>query len=242
MHSGPTVAMNAYRRMVRSRLVQSIDHGFERAIAVVGEARWHEAVDRFFAKSPPTSVYLRDVGGEFLRFFAAEAESGTGRRLDPPYLLDLMRYEWAELDTAYTAEEVRPDDVVALDVNLPAVLSPAHRLLHLGYPVHRIGAEEEGAGDRWRRRPARCSRRRRSISAFTATPARTRCARWRPLTAITATMLALMARRERTLAEVVRAAAERHEATLDAGFVDALSGVLADFSERGLLLGSLAPG
>ena len=44
--------------------------------------------------------------------------------------------EWAELDIAYTFQEVRAQDVVAFDMSLPAVLTPAHRVLRLGYPVH----------------------------------------------------------------------------------------------------------
>jgi hypothetical protein len=42
------------------------------------------------------------------------------------------------------------------------------------------------------------------------------------------------------LVETIRAVAERGGAVLDVAFVDALSEVLADFVERGIVLGSRA--
>jgi hypothetical protein len=54
-------------------------------------------------------------------------------------------------------------------------------------------------------------------------------------------MLALMERRNLTLTEIVRNAAEGVGVTVDVAFIDALSTLLADLIERGVLLGSLVP-
>ena len=48
-----------------------------------------------------------------------------------------------------------------------------------------------------------------------------------------------MERRTMPLTQVVRKAAEEVGATVDVAFVDALSTLLADLTERGLLLGSI---
>ena len=71
---------------------------------------------------------------------------------------------------------------------------------------------------------------------------RTHDVRTLELTAVTGALLDEIARGPRPLADVVRSAARRYDAAVDARFLDALSAVLADFLERGLLLGSLAPG
>src|SRR5439155_12026736 len=109
----------AYRRMVRSRFYQTIDHAFERLIAVIGEDAFHAKIDLFLADDPPRSPYLRDVPGEFLRWF----ELRDDRSDLSPYALDLMRYEWAELETAYSHEESSPQDVAPLDMEKPPVLA-----------------------------------------------------------------------------------------------------------------------
>jgi hypothetical protein len=225
-----TSRWQAYRRMVRSRFYQTIDHGFERLIGAIGADRFHRIVDRFLAEDPPRSPYLRDLPGEFLRF--AEARPGALCDL-PPYAKDLMRYEWAELDAAYSHEEVRADDVVALDMHRPAVLTPTHRLLHLEYPVHSMGTD--GSGAPLARAPiALCLYRDR----------RTHDVETLELTPVAASLLAGMARRDGAepapLVEVVQRAAAEHGAAVDVAFVEALSALLAELTERGVLLGSLA--
>src|SRR4051812_7958403 len=136
-----TYAWRAYRRMVRARFYQTIDHAFERFIGAIGVDAFHRMVDHFVAEDPPRSPYLRDLPGEFLQFF----ERGYGVLSEvhglPGYALDLARYEWAELDTAYTYREAHPADVLPFDMKRPAVLSPAHRLLHLDHRVHEMGVD-----------------------------------------------------------------------------------------------------
>jgi hypothetical protein len=220
---------NAYRRMVRSRFLQTIDHGFERMIGFVGADRFHRLVDRFLAEDPPRSPYLRDVPGEFLRFVERRRDVMDEPPPLPPFALDLMRYEWAELDTAYTHQEVQGDAVVPLEMDAVAVLSPAHRLLALDYPVHRMGTDGAGA-------PQAPSV---ALLCLYRDPA-THEVETLELTPVAATMLAEIARQGRPLTDVVRSAAEAHHLPVDVAFVEALSTLLADLTERGVLLGSFA--
>jgi len=219
----------AYRRMVRSRFYQTIDHAFERLIGAIGVGTFHRVVDRFLAEDPPRSPYLRDLPGEFLRFVERTYSTLSSTHALPPYALDLMRYEWAELDTAYCHQEVHPADVVPLDMHRMAALSPAHRLLKLEYHVHQMGTDGSDA-------PAEHSpvwlclyrdRKTHDVETLELTPAAAR-------------MLAEIARQTAPLAEIVRSAAEGERLPVDVAFVEALSSLLADLTERGLLLGSLA--
>jgi hypothetical protein len=221
----------AYRRMVRSRFYQTIDHAFERLIGVIGEGAFHAHVDRFLADDPPRSPYLRDVPGEFLRWF--ERSGGDAGLV--PYALDLMRYEWAELDTAYSHDEAPSQEVAPLDMERPPVLAPAHRLLTLEYPVHHVGLDGSG-------RPAAPGR----VSLCLYRDPRTHEVETLELTPVAATLLAAIqgqsgeAAEGASLSTLVRRAAAAHEASIDVAFVEALSTLLADLTERGVLLGSLA--
>jgi uncharacterized protein len=217
-----------YRRMVRSRFSESIEHAFERFVAVVGADRFREIVAKFLAEAPPRSHYLRDVPGEFLQFLVTNGQVLTRAYALPAYALDLARYEWAELETAYSFEEVGALRVGPLDMHGVAVLSPTHRLIDLAYPVHRL---DVGSPD--------ATLQPETLALCLYRDAKTHEVAVLELTPVTAAMLSIIERRTMPLVEVVRKAAEGVGATVDVAFVDALSTLLADLTERGVLLGSL---
>jgi hypothetical protein len=231
---GHATRWQAYRRMVRSRFYQTLDHGFERLVRAIGTERFHRLVDRFLAEDPPKSPYLRDLPGELLRFAERRHELLEETPALPAYALDLMRYEWAELDTAYSPEAQPDPDVVPLEMDRPAVLSPAHRLLRLEYTVHAIGSGEGGVV------PVRSP-----VALCLYRDPKTYEVETLVLTPVAATLLFAIAnpadkRAPPPLVQLIRQAAALHGSTVDAPFVEALSTLLADLSERGLLLGSLA--
>jgi uncharacterized protein len=218
-----------YRRMVRSRLAESIEHGFERLVGVVGSAHFRDIIARFLAEAPPRSHYLRDVPGEFLDFFEKNRDVLTRAYVLPAYALDLARFEWAELETAYRFDEATTLRVGPLDMDGIAALTPAHRIIDVAYPVHRMasGAAAETL-------PAE------PFSLCLYRDPKTHEVAVLELTPVTAIMLSLMQRRTMTLTQVVRNAAEAVGATVDVAFVEALSTLLANLTERGVLLGCLA--
>src|SRR5262249_26221359 len=115
-----------------------------------------------------------------------------------------------------------------------AVLSPAHRLLRLEYAVHAIGSEASAVT------PVRGP-----ISLCLYRDPNTHEVETLVLTPVAATLLFAIANPAEKnapspLVQLVRQAAALHGSTVDAPFVEALSTLLADLSERGILLGSLA--
>jgi hypothetical protein len=221
----------AYRRLVRSRLYQTIDHGFERLDELLGRERFHRLVDRFLAVERPRSIYLRDIPGEFLQFLEGHWESLSREHGLAAYVLDLARYEWAELETAYAYEEGPVPDVVPLEMHRVAVLTPAHRLLDLEYPVHRLGTDREDG-----------ALAREPVSLCLYRDSKTHEVEILELTPVAAGLLALIEQQTTPLDDVVRKAADAARLAVDLAFVDALSVLLADLLERGVLLGSLADG
>jgi hypothetical protein len=224
-----------YRRMVRSRLADNIEHGFARLAAIAGADRFHALVDRFLAVDPPRSHYLRDVPAEFLRFFEANGDELTRSFALPAYARDLARFEWSELETAYSHQETSACEVGPLEMDRLAVLSPALRLIELGYPVHRLGTEAGPA----LARDAQLDPAPFSLCLYR--DAKTHEVAVLELTPVTASMLALMQGSHLTLTAVVRNAAVAVGVTVDVAFVEALSTLLADLVERGVVLGSLVP-
>ena len=77
------------------------------SVAVVGVDRFREIVGGFWPKRHRARHYLRDVPGEFLHFFERNRDALTRAYVLPAYALDLARFEWAELETAYSFEETK---------------------------------------------------------------------------------------------------------------------------------------
>ena len=231
---GDTSRWRVYRRMARRRLEDCILDGFPRIFALVGQQRAHGLVERFFDETPPRSPYLREVPQEFAAFFE-RAFSSLGSLVDgaPPWMVELVRHEAALLDVGFTSEEVgaraNEDKIVPLSMELPAVLSPAHRLLRARWSVHRLGED----GD---------------VSVVVEAPfalclyrdPTTHRVRSLELTPVAAALLEEVERRDRPLVEVLRAVAEREGVSIDGPFVAAVSELIGDLMERGLWLGSLA--
>jgi hypothetical protein len=142
-----------------------------------------------------------------------------------------MRFEWAELDTGYSHEEVTASNVAPLVMDRPAVLAPAHRLLQLGYAVHRLGVDGDDrdvvAGP---------------MSLCLYRDPRTHDVETLELTPIAFRILRGIEKENGTLTELVRNAAGEHRVQMDVAFVEALSALLADLVERGVLLGSTPSG
>jgi hypothetical protein len=207
-----------YRRMVRARFAEVLEDGLWRFREAVGADAFSRLVERFLDGSPPSSPYLRDVPGEFLQFLR------TTEALAPS-ALDVARLECAELELAHAPDLAGNDDMQPLDMHLHAVFSPLARLLE---PSHDVAA---GANAEPRPRPICVYRdaKTHEVQSFELTPLATRILRG-------------IAQREAPLVDVAKRAAGEAGITVDSAFVETLSTMLADWVERGIVLGSRASG
>jgi hypothetical protein len=222
----------AYRRMVRTRFYDVAHHAFERLAATIGAERFRSLIDAFLAHAPPRSPYLRDVPGEVVAYAASDWARLQGALGLPDHALDLMRYEWAELDAGYSHEEVSTSEVVPLVMDRPAVLSPTHRLLQLRYAVHQIGTDS-GEATQVAAIP--------TLLCLYRDP-KTHEVETLELTPVAFAILAGIEKERVSLTDVVRNASGALHVGVDVAFVEALSALLADLVERGVVLGSTPSG
>ena len=114
--------------------------GFPVTRQVLSDERWHDLVRQFFSRHRCKTPLFAEIAQEFLEFLKTER---GGAKDDPPFLLELVHYEWVEL-ALDVAEESHPD--VPLDPNgdlmgeIP-VFSPVAWNLTYRFPVHRIGPD-----------------------------------------------------------------------------------------------------
>ena len=223
---GEPTRWQVYRRLVRGRVRQTMEHALPMFSSAIGASSFAALLDLFLARGVPRSPYLRDLPGELLAWLDDDALDQ--RRQWPEFAYDLARYEWAELDVAYDSARA-PEPIAALSMDGVPVLQPAHRLLDLGYPVHRVETEAELA-----------ALAREPIALCLYRDSATHEVQMLELTPIAATILRSIGSGARLpLTQIVRNAAALHDVQVDVAFVGALSELLASLTERGLLLGSL---
>jgi hypothetical protein len=209
-----------YRDAVRQRLLGELEVAFERTFAVAGVAAVTRAFDHFLSSDPPRTRFFHALVGSF----AQSAVPFFGR--EPgllPHVADLCAYEaalWAVSDLPDRVAEPISD----FDFDKRAVLSPALRLLCLRYPVHAAPAADGGytAGE-----CHLCVHRRREDK------------KGRPwtLNPVTYDLMQRFLVNDETVAQAVQHVAEQRGLVVDEKFLDGLCTVLADFIDRGVILG-----
>jgi hypothetical protein len=211
---------SVYREAVRKRLRSELEVALKRTFAAADSAAIERVFARFLSEQPPRSRFFHALVAEFARFAVPIFE----RESEPPrYLADLCAYEAAIWAVSDLPDRV-PEAVGEFGFDKQAVLSPALVLLSLRHSVH-LDQEPEAlsvAGEHYV-----CVHRR---------PEEKKARPW----TLNATMFALMQRFAAggsSVAEVVQQVASQRGLIVDQAFLDGLCAVLADFIERGLILG-----
>lgn len=105
---------------------------------ILGEDRWTDLMRDYFARHKAETPLFPQMPFEFVKYLEQEREAQPG---DPPFLLELAHYEWAEL--AVAVDDAAPD-LASIDrdgdlLNEIPVMSPLAWPLAYSFPVHRIG-------------------------------------------------------------------------------------------------------
>ena len=139
-------------------------------------------------------------------------------------MADLLVYEAACWEVADLPDAL-DCELVELAFELPVVLAPALKLLHLKHPVH-----ERPGGDG--------VYEAREVFLCVYRPAEETKARTWSVNAITFAMMQRWHESGDSVTEAVQAVAAERSVAVDEAFIEGLCTVLADFVERGIVLGS----
>lgn len=128
--------MAVYRELFFNNIESFISTGFPVTKRMMGRA-WQGLVHDFFSRHRSRSPLFVGIAEEFLNYLETEREADAG---DPPYLLELAHYEWAELALEVAEADAPQPKPAVVDDPLSAVfsLSPVAWPLCYRFPVHRI--------------------------------------------------------------------------------------------------------
>ena len=104
------------------------------------EPAWRDLVRAFYRDHRCHTPLFTDLARELIRYLEARAEAGAG---DPPFLVELAHYEWAELALSLDETDLAAiprDDLGDVAEGIP-VVSPLARVLAYRFPVHRISPD-----------------------------------------------------------------------------------------------------
>jgi hypothetical protein len=208
-----------YRDLVRDRLRAEVGLSLKRTKAAAGEA-FELAFEHYLAYEPPRTRFFHGIAESFA---ASAVPFFRGRGDVLPHVADLARYE-AALWSVADLPDPDGEPVLELAFDLRPVFTPALRLLEVEHAVHRKpldGAYERG------RFPLCVYRRAQDKKARTLV-----------LNATSHDLVQRLLAGAPSVSDAVRELAQARQIVVDEKFVDGLCTVLADFLDRGILLGS----
>lgn len=209
-----------YRNMVRSRFERVLRAAFPRTVAGLGEA-FEPAFASWLHDAPPAERLFRDVPLEFHAHVASQLADVAA------WLPDMARYEetiWRVLGI----DDRNVPAVTEISFERPPVMNPAVALLDVSYHVH---------GKRKKTTPPPpetglwhlCVYRDRQHRAATVV-----------LNGLARDLVASWIDADVSLTESVQRVAAARGDGIGPKFLESLGAMLADYLERGLLLGSRA--
>ena len=134
-----------YRRLVFNVVNDSLQSAFPITYDLLEENEWEELVDNFFGTHACQSYQIWKMPFEFYEYVL---NSKTKLEKKYPHLLDLLLFEWSEIEV-YMMEDAELSHYNKRGDLLKDVIlfNAEHKLLKLGYPVHLKNANEISRSD-----------------------------------------------------------------------------------------------
>ena len=132
--------MDIYRGLFLNNVKNFLENAFPVAARTLGQEAWQNLVEEFFEKHLSTSPYFREIPQEFMAWLM---ENFQVQQQQPPWLPELLHYEWLELHIS-TLDAPQPEiSTSTIDMDKPVVMSPFFQMGAYRWPVQTIGPENK---------------------------------------------------------------------------------------------------
>lgn len=212
-----------YREMVQNRLRSELKIALRRSCEALGEPAFGRVFAAWLEQAPPRSRPFHGIVGDFAAFAVDRVRADQAL---VAWAADLIAYEaalWAVSDL----DDRVPAAIAELSFDAPPFFAPARLLLSLRHAVHEPAGEDG-------------SYKQADVHLCVYRSAQDKASRTFVLNPTLHALMVALEAGELTLTEAVQRVATERKLRVDATFIDGLCTVLADFTERGLLLGSKA--
>lgn len=128
--------LHIYRDLIYNNIENFVANVFPVTRSILSDEHWHSLVRDFIREHRCQTPYFLQISDEFVQYLLQERGL---RSDDPPYLLELVHYEWIELALDVSTETIPDANVLPIDMgqSRPRV-SPLAVCLSYQYPVQKI--------------------------------------------------------------------------------------------------------
>lgn len=129
--------MKIYRELFYNNVEDFMANAYPVLRQITPDERWHVMLRDYFANHLSNTPLFPEMPREFLKYLEYERKMHSD---DPPFMLELAHYEWAELALSILDEKVDETKINTqgdLLEGIP-VISPLAWLLSYHFPVHKI--------------------------------------------------------------------------------------------------------
>ncbi len=129
--------LKIYRELFFNNIESLLSSNFPVIRTLYDDTRWHALVRAFYCEHQCHTPLFPEIAREFLRYLETRQANNEP---DPPFLLELAHYEWAELALSLEETDISgvPHDPDGDPVRGIPVVSPLAWRLGYRFPVHRI--------------------------------------------------------------------------------------------------------
>lgn len=132
--------MQVYRELFFNNVEGLLSSNFPVIRTLYADAAWNALIAEFLRDHRAQTPLFPEIGREFLRWLERRRDDGCA---DPPFLLELAHYEWAELALSLDEHDIDalPHDPAGDVVAGVPVVSPLAWVLGYRFPVQRISID-----------------------------------------------------------------------------------------------------
>lgn len=131
--------LEIYRDLLYRNIEGFLANSFPVLRSITADHQWHAMVRHYFAQHRARTPLFPKLPQEFLRYLADQRDLGTS----PPFLQELVHYEWLELEVSLDKRDIHAtlvDENANCLTGVP-ILNPIVRAHSYKFPVHRIGPD-----------------------------------------------------------------------------------------------------
>jgi len=127
--------LSQYRRLVFNVVKGILEQSYPVATRRLPSEMWNQLLHDFFAEHDCRDPQVWRMPKELIDFVMNNGD----RYAETPYLVDLLRMEWLEIEVHSMPDKPIPNHLPVEDIlNQAIVINPHYRLEQFEYPVHQI--------------------------------------------------------------------------------------------------------
>lgn len=132
--------LHNYRRLIYTIYWEALADAYPIAKSILKEEDWNSLVDDFISNNSCQEPQLFRMPLALIDFVA---KNNYSEKLNLPYLIDLLRFEWVEIEV-HAMKDV-PEELFNITGDLSSgkcVINPYLRIVKLEYPIHKLKTDD----------------------------------------------------------------------------------------------------